>query len=289
MTKKVTLSNATFSLYKLNETTNEWEKVSCKVGKESYDTWTTDENATAYTETKLDAGTYKVDEIKSPTGYLELEEDCIFNINRSNDTLEYDKDYDAYISVKVQNEQPTGTLEIKKSVVLNDNVDTSLINDLDLSKIEFELIAKEDIIDYADGEIIYNSGDVVKTINLGKDGTYKLENIPMGVYSLKETKTLDGLVLDDKIYDISFVQEDNKTKVYTITKELENHPTIVEISKTDITGEKELEGAKLTVLDGNDVIDTWVSTDKTHKIEGLVVGKEYTLREEIYRRLERFS
>lgn len=280
--KKVTLSNATFSLYKLNETTNEWEKVSCKVGKESYDTWTTDENATAYTETKLDAGIYKVDEIQSPTGYLELEEDCIFNINRSNDTLEYDKDYDAYISVKVQNEQPTGTLEIKKSVVLNDNVDTSLINDLDLSKIEFELKAKEDIVDYADGEIIYNSGDVVKTINLGKDGTYKLENIPMGVYSLKETKTLDGLVLDDKIYDISFVQEDNKTKVYTITKELENHPTIVEISKTDITGDKELEGAKLSVLDkdGN-IIDTWISNDKTHKIEGLLVNETYILREEI--------
>ena len=90
--KQVTLSNATFSLYKLNETINEWEKVSCKVGKKSYDTWTTDENATAYTETKLDAGTYKVDEIQSPTGYLELEEDCIFNINRSNDTLEYDKE-----------------------------------------------------------------------------------------------------------------------------------------------------------------------------------------------------
>lgn len=280
--KEVTLSNATFSLYKLNETTNEWEKVSCKVGKTSYDTWTTDENATAYTETKLDAGTYKVDEIKSPTGYLELEEDCIFNINRSNDTLEYDKNYDAYISVKVQNEQPTGTLEIKKSVVLNDNVDTSLINDLDLSKIEFELRAKEDIIDYADGEIIYNSGDVVKTINLGKDGTYKLENIPMGVYSLKETKTLDGLVLDDKIYDISFVQEDNKTKVYTITQELENHPTIVEISKTDITGDKELEEAKLSVLDkdGN-IIDTWISNDKTHKIEGLLVNETYILREEI--------
>lgn len=218
--------------------------------------------------------TSKVDEIQSPTGYLELEEDCIFNINRSNDTLEYDKDYDAYISVKVQNEQPTGTLEIKKSVVLNDNVDTSLINDLDLSKIEFELKAKEDIIDYADGEIIYNSGDVVKTINLGKDGTYKLENIPMGVYSLKETKTLDGLVLDDKIYDISFVQEDNKTKVYTITKELENHPTIVEISKTDITGDKELEGAKLSVLDkdGN-IIDEWISTKEPHIVKGLEEGK----------------
>lgn len=149
-----------------------------------------------------------------------------------------------------------------------------MINDLDLSKIEFELKAKEDIIDYADGEIIYNSGDVVKTINLGKDGTYKLENIPMGVYSLKETKTLDGLVLDDKIYDISFVQEDNKTKVYTITKELENHPTIVEISKTDITGDKELEGAKLSVLDkdGN-IIDEWISTKEPHIVKGLEEGK----------------
>ena len=41
-------------------------------------------------------------------------------------------------------------------------------------------------------------------------------------------------------------------------------------------------GAKLTVTDeNNEVIDSWVSTEKTHKIEGLKVGKTYTLTEEI--------
>lgn len=51
--KLVTYSHATFKLEKLNEETNEWEKVQCKVGKDYYDTWETDENAVAYTETKL--------------------------------------------------------------------------------------------------------------------------------------------------------------------------------------------------------------------------------------------
>src|SRR5699024_6215342 len=52
--------------------------------------------------------------------------------------------------------------------------------------------------------------------------------------------------------------------------------------KTDITGDKELPGAKLQVIDeeGN-VVDKWTSTENTHKIEGLKVGSEYTLKEEI--------
>ena len=104
----------------------------------------------------------------------------------------------------------------------------------------------------------------------------------MGKYQLQEIKTLDGLVLNNTIYDIEFNKQDDVTKVYTVTEDIANDTTFVEFSKTDITGEKELEGAKLTVFDkdGN-VIDSWTSTDKTHKIEGLVAGKSYILREEI--------
>ena len=41
-------------------------------------------------------------------------------------------------------------------------------------------------------------------------------------------------------------------------------------------------GAKLYVIDeNNEVIDEWTSTNKTHKIEGLKVGKTYTLREDL--------
>ena len=281
--KIVTFSNTTFSLYKLNEETNEWERVSCKLGKESFDKWTTDENGVAYTETKLDAGTYRVDEIIVPDGFLQLEEECIFEISRSNEALEYDKDYDAYITVNAKNEQPTGTLIVDKSVAVREDIDTSLINNIeDLSGIEFKLIAKENIIDMADGSIIYEKGKEVKRFNLDKDGNYTLSNLPLGKYQLQETKTLDGLVLNETIYDVVFTQKDLTTKVYEEKKEISNDTTVFEFSKTDITGDKELEGAKLQVIDkeGN-IIDEWTSGNKTHKIEGLKVGETYILREQI--------
>lgn len=281
--KIVTFSNTTFSLYKLNEKTNEWERVSCKLGKESFDKWTTDENGIAYTETKLDAGTYKVEEIVVPDGFLQLEEECTFEVSRSNETLEYDKDYDAYITVNAKNEQPTGTLIVDKSVAVREDIDTSLINNIeDLSGIEFKLIAKENIIDMADGSIIYEKGKEVKRFNLDKDGNYTLSNLPLGKYQLQETKTLDGLVLNETIYDVVFTQKDLITKVYEEKKEISNDTTVFEFSKTDITGDKELEGAKLQVIDkeGN-IIDEWTSGNKTHKIEGLKVGETYILREQI--------
>ena len=281
--KTVTFSNTTFSLYKLNEETNEWERVSCKLGKESFDKWTTDENGIAYTETKLDAGTYKVAEIVVPDGFLQLEEECTFEISRSNETLEYDKDYDAYITVNIKNEQPTGTLIVDKSVAVREDIDTSLINNIeDLSGIEFKLTAKENIIDMADGSIIYEKGKEVKRFNLDKDGNYTLSNLPLGEYQLQETKTLDGLVLNETIYDVVFTQKDLITKVYEEKKEISNDTTVFEFSKTDITGDKELEGAKLQVIDKNgNIIDEWISGNKTHKIEGLKVGETYILREQI--------
>lgn len=281
--KIVTFSNTTFSLYKLNEKTNEWERVSCKLGKESFDKWTTDENGIAYTETKLDAGTYKVEEIVVPDGFLQLEEECTFEVSRSNETLEYDKDYDAYITVNVKNEQPTGTLIVDKSVAVREDIDTSLINNIeDLSGIEFKLNAKENIIDKADGSIIYEKGKEVKRFNLDKDGNYTLTGLPLGEYQLQETKTLDGLVLNETVYEVVFTQKDLTTKVYEEKKEISNDTTVFEFSKTDITGDKELEGAKLQVIDkdGN-IIDEWISGNKTHKIEGLKVGETYILREQI--------
>ena len=152
----------------------------------------------------------------------------------------------------------------------------------DLSGIEFKLTAKEDIIDYADGSKIYSKGQEVKTYNLEKNGCLKVESLPMGTYELEETKTLNGLVLNDKKYEIKFEQEDLIKKVYEVNEDISNDTTIFEFSKKDITGDNELEGAELSVIDENDnIIDTWTSTENTHKIEGLVVGKTYKLREEI--------
>lgn len=279
--KFVTYSNATFELYRLNEDTNKWEQVQCKISDKYYKTWTTNSEGVAKTETKLEAGKYKLTEIKIPTGFIQLDEELTFKVDNRNSTLNYDKDWDAWITVTVKNEQPTGTLKLNKKVALREDMDKTMIKDIDFTKISFELVADEKIIDYADGSTIYEKGKVVGKYNLKADGTLTVSNLPMGKYHLKELTTIDGAVLDKTEYEVIFEQKDTVAKEYVVEKDIENRTTAIEVSKTDITGEKELVGAKLTITDeNNEVIDSWVSTEKTHKIEGLVVGKEYTLKEE---------
>ena len=279
--KFVTYSNATFELYRLNEDTNKWEQVQCKISDKYYKTWTTNSEGVAKTETKLEAGKYKLTEIKIPTGFIQLDEELTFKVDNRNSTLNYDKEWDAWITVTVKNEQPTGTLKLNKKVALREDMDKTMIKDIDFTKISFELVADEKIIDYADGSTIYEKGKVVGKYNLKADGTLTVSNLPMGKYHLKELTTIDGAVLDKTEYEVIFEQKDTVTKEYVVEKDIENRTTAIEVSKTDITGEKELVGAKLTITDeNNEVIDSWVSTEKTHKIEGLVVGKEYTLKEE---------
>ena len=280
----VIYSNAIFELYKLNEDNNKWEQVRCKVGNNYYTSWSTNNEGIARTEEKLEAGTYKVEEIKVPDGFLQLDEDLIFEVNNRNKTLEYDEDWDAWITVIVRNEQPTFTLKLNKEVELRDNVDTSLLKDkeLDLTQVSFELFAKENIIDYIDGSIIYEKRASLGKYNLSEDGTLTIEDLKMGKYYLKELTTVQGAVLDNTEYEVVFEQTDTSTKDYVVELNIKNDTTVVEFSKMDITGEKEIAGAELTILDkNNNIIDQWTSTnDKDHKIEGLIVGEEYTLREE---------
>lgn len=229
-----------------------------------------DENGQLFFD-NLKAGTYWIKETSVPEGYL-----LDTNIQR------VDVTGGQVATVEFKNNKPTGTIIIDKSVSLRKNVDTSLINKEDLSAIEFELTAKEDIIDNAEGNVIYKKGQEIGKYNLNKNGNLTISNLPMGVYELQEVKTADGLILNNKKYEIKFTQKDLVTKVYEDKKNIVNDTTLFEISKTDITGDKELEGAKLTILDENGkIIDTWVSKKTSHKIEGLIVGKTYTLREEI--------
>ena len=273
------------------------EVISQKVGNTTYTSFTTnadnivvpdnsynsenDNKAEVTTPLKLPVGSYEITEIKVPEGFLQLDNPITFEIKNIKD-YDTDKDGDFIKEIVIKNEQPTGTINLDKTIAIRENVDTSLVDISDLSGIEFKLSAKEDIIDKADGSVIYKKGQEIKTYNLSKDGKLTITDLPMGTYEIEETKTLDGLVLNTTKYEVEFEQQDLTTKVYDTKLDVSNDTTLVEFSKIDITGEKELPGAKLTVLDSeNNIIDTWTSTEETHKIEGLTVGKKYTLKEEI--------
>lgn len=94
-------------------------------------------------------------------------------------------------------------------------------------------------------------------------------------YTLVETKPTDGYTTAESI---KFKVKDTG-EVQTVT--MKDAPTKIEISKTDITGEKEIPGCKLEVKDkdGN-VVDSWISSNEPHMIEAkLIINETYTLSE----------
>ena len=339
--KTVALNSAEFKIFQLTDRkgnkVNQYVKQ--KVGLFTYDTFKTNSDNTGlgavntftgtYTDSnddkgsittplELESGTYRLEEVKTPKGYLLLDEPVEFTVKESTITTR-DDDGDAIIVVEAVDNKPHGTLEINKQLEDYD-YDQSLLRDgFDYSTIKFELRAAEDIIDPADGSTLTAKGDIAKnvygtevgSIALNADGTASVTDLPMGKYTLKETAVPAGVVLDSTEREVEFKQEDtdaqhktykvvfaddaeitdwkDKSKVQTANDAIVNKVTKVEISKKTVTGDDELEGATLTVKDSNGdvVLDkdgnelTWVSGDHPHKIEGLHINEAYTLEETI--------
>ena len=303
--KKVTLNSASF---KIKDAQGNY--VVQKVSGTKVDTFTTNsdneiipvvEKGTVTLPLMLNAGTYTIEEIKTPKGFLDLEKPVEFVISSTYD-YDVDEDADPIVEVKIKNRQPKGEIKLNKTVMDLDT-DTDLVDRSDLSKIQFVLKAKEDIYSSIDGSLMFEKDSVITTENSGAivntgsevgngiyalslDGHLDISNLPMSTkgasYYLQEVKTLDGCVLDTTQYDAVFKQSDFTTKNYIKSFDVENKTTDFEFNKTDVTGDKEVEGAQLTITDedGN-VVDQWTSTDKVHSIEGLVVGKTYTLSETV--------
>ena len=293
------------------------EYITQKVGGKKYDTFTTnsdnvvvvkteytnddDEKGEVFLPLQFFAGKYHLEEVKVPTGFIGLGKTQSFEMSGLLDYTK-DEDGDPIYTVKVRDEQPKAQIKLNKTVADLDT-DVDLVDRSDLSKIQFVLKAKENIYSPVDGSLMFAKDDVITTENSGAivnsgtevgngvyalstDGHLDISNLPMGVgeaqYYLQEVKTLDGCILDTTKYDAVFKQSDYTTKTYIKSFDVENLTTDFEFNKTDVTGDKEVEGAQLTITDedGN-VVDQWTSTDKVHSIEGLVVGKTYTLSETV--------
>ena len=304
--KTVTLNGASFKIKD-----NKGNYVVQKVAGKKYDTFTTNsKNIVTIKDTdlgtvtlplQLDAGNYTIEEIETPKGFLDLDSPVHFTITNTRD-YDMDEDEDPILTVNVKNEQPKAEIKISKTVTDLDT-DKDLVDRSDLSQIQFELKAKDNIYSSIDGSLLFKkdqnisikesgasltAGKEIKEglFSLSEDGKLEITNLPMSstdaAYYVQEVKTIDGCVLDSKKYDATFRQTDTKTKLYSKTFNIENKTTHFEFNKTDITGDKEVPGATLTVKDEHGItIDEWVSTNKPHSIEGLTVGKTYTLTETI--------
>ena len=206
---------------------------------------TTDENGQiAFTADLPVDGNYYVKELYAPDGFVTTNEEQDF-------TFEYAGADQAEVSYDFTFENEATTVELTKS---------------DLTTGE-ELPGAHLKVTDEDGNVVdewvsTEEAHVIKELVVGK------------IYTMTETKPADGYVTAESIeFTIENTAEIQK-------HEIKDDVTKVQISKTDITGDQEIPGAKLTILDENDqVVESWTSTEEPHYVEKLPIGR-YTLREE---------
>ena len=277
--------------------TADGEKVTVDAGTFVTESPSENDAAKAYTALGVEAGTYYITEVKTPAGFTTLKEP-IEVVAKESAITEVDQDGTNYVEVEVPETQITGKLVIKKNLEKWEKADKTFINHDDLSGIGFTLTVKEDIIDPADGSVLVKAGEQavrltgdrnnpyekVNEIFVDAEGNATVTNLPLGKYTLTETTVPDGIVKSEP-KDIEFAQEkDNVEKAeYEVTEKIYNKVTKVTVKKTDVAG-AEIAGAKMSVTDKETgaTVAEWTSEEgKDFNVEGLTIGKTYTLNEDL--------
>ena len=233
---------------------------------EKVGTITTDSNGIAQMG-DLPAGKYYVKEVKTAHGYVLDGEPRYVDLSyRDQDTpvITYDE--------KWQNVR-----QKVKVTVLKKEKDTERV----LAGGVFGLYTREDIKN-AKGEVLLEKDSLIEQRVTDEKGqiTFTADLPVDGKYYVKEIFAPDGFVTTEEVQEFTFeyAGEDQTEVSYDFT--FGNQPTIVELTKTDLTTGKELPGAHLKVTDSDgNTVDEWTSTEESHVIKELVVGKEYTMTE----------
>ena len=145
---------------------------------------------------RLGEGNYTVKEINSSDGYYINNDELKFTVESDSGV----KDIDFY------NEKIKGKVDIKKT-----NEDGEF-----LSNVKFEIYDEK-------GNIV----DEITTTNKEYDSSVIL---PLGRYTLKEVKTLNGYELDNKVYNVSLTNENNSDPIVTKKIELVNKKILCEVT-----------------------------------------------------------
>ncbi|MBR3538780.1 MAG: hypothetical protein IKN79_06880, partial [Eubacterium sp.] len=235
-------------------------------GKTQIESWTSGETAKTF---ELEAGTYYFQETVAPVGYEKVDTEIEFTVDNSGNvtvvtsSTNVEKKADGTIvlkdapkkySVSISKTDLGGTAVSGATIVLKDSGKTQIES--------------------------WTSGATAKTFEL-EAGTYYFQETaaPTGYQKvdteIKFTVAKDGTV---SVEEIAGVVEKKADGTIVLKDAPEAAPTKypVSISKTDLNG-TELEGAKIEVKKGDDVIASWTSTNEKKTIN-LEAGK-YTFKE----------
>ena len=211
-------------------------------------TLVTKEDGTSRDSIALPVGSYYVQEIKAPEGYVVSDEKFDFEF--------------------------TGTAQQALSVDVNVNKGNVITNMLARGGIRLLKDSPTDVpLEGAVFDLYTKDGVLVGTYTTDKNGYIEVSNLIYDEYYLVEQKAPNGYRLSDEVVEFAIRKNGE-----ILDLEVVNQPTRVEVTKYDPENNK-LEGAKMQIVDMNgNVVTEWITTKETKVIEGLKHGK-YILRE----------
>ena len=259
-TNKIVLKpNAKYRI--LNKETNtyveQWMTYPVKVlmGTEE-NPYTTDESGTMTTPLSLRVGDYQLQEIGAPEGYVIVGHEgrsdrgvytatpssyVDFRISKAT-ALEYDEDTkDAILKVEQYDKQQVGSLTVNVSgEYLNGYTKDADANynfeyqTRPIEGIEFTLYAKYNIYSQDNQkDIVYSKDEAVATIKSDSNGKCIFDNLPIGMYYIKETKSVDGFVINKLAKDVEIAYEGQEQAVVYRNESYTNERQKVEITLTN--------------------------------------------------------
>ncbi len=167
--------------------------------KYTTDVFKTDEDGSVHLPAPLKYGEYKLVEIKAPNGYVLKDTEIPINVDGSS----------TEIFMNFDNKTQKGQVYVEKSGEMLSGVEesetdygtlyTPVYKEKYLSGVTYEITAREDIVT-PEGTVWFHKGDVVDTFTTG-DGITTSSLLQLGKYSIKETATQTGFVLDENTYD----------------------------------------------------------------------------------------
>lgn len=226
-------------------------------------------------ENDADETSYDVREVSVPTGYIQTSSPIVLgdradvnlyadpvntgDPNLTDSEIKWAKGSEAQATVT--NDPMKGKIWITK---------TGLTSGVLLEGAEFTL--------YEDDKITPVTG-ITNPVTTNASGVAAFDDLPRGIYYLKETKAPKGYTLNTTETKVTIV--DDSTLSYTY----KDAPINVSISKKAVGGTEEIAGAVFRVVKAGDesvVIDSWTSTATAHRIpfSALEAGETYILREE---------
>lgn len=226
------------------------------------DTFKTDESGTVTTPDTLEAGTYELEEIHAPYGYIVDSTPIQFKVSMNTAYQIAEDGQTPLITVTKKDESVKGKIKVSKvgeqlvDVETDDHGNIQFVYDeLPVDDAEFIVEAGEDIYS-ADNQktLIYSEGEQVAKLTT-KNGYAETGLLPLGKYRVYEITAGEPFVLDPEIKEVELTYKDENTPLVFDKVEAVNQRQRIDLNvkKTDQETDTGLSGALFGLYASEDV------------------------------------